>query len=89
MSLVTERDSWRKSIRDCGIDGLSRVMRDYRLKRNSENWRISSAVEILCEHILILEEENERLQKELSLLLLSQITENDQKLGLYEGTLHE
>ena len=31
-----------------------------------------------------LKKENERLQKELSLLLLSQITENDQKLGLYE-----
>ena len=84
MNLVTKRDNWRKAIRECGVDDLSRVMREYRLKRDSEDWRISSTVEILCEHILILEEENERLQKELSLLLLSQITENDQKLGLYE-----
>lgn len=84
MNLVTKRDSWRKSIRECGVDGLSRVMREYRLNRDSEDWRISSTVEILCEYILLLEEENERLQKELSLLLLSQITENDQKLGLYE-----
>lgn len=84
MNLITKRDGWRKSIRECGIDGLSRVMREYRLKRDSEDWRLSSTVEILCEYILLLEEENERLQKELSLLLLSQITENDQKLGLYE-----
>lgn len=41
-------------------------------------------VEILREYALHLKKENERLQKELSLLLLSQITENDQKLGLYE-----
>lgn len=46
-------------------------------------------VELLREYALHLKKENERLQKELSLLLLSQITENDQKLGLYEGTLHE
>lgn len=46
-------------------------------------------VELLREYVLHLKKENERLQKELSLLLLSQITENDQKLGLYEGTLHE
>lgn len=38
----------------------------------------------LQEYALHLKKENERLQKELSLLLLSQITENDQKLGLYE-----
>ena len=38
----------------------------------------------LQEYIVHLKKENERLQKELSLLLLSQITENDQKLGLYE-----
>lgn len=38
----------------------------------------------LQEYVLRLKKENERLQKELSLLLLSQITENDQKLGLYE-----
>ena len=41
-------------------------------------------VELLREYITHLKKENERLQKELSLLLLSQITENDQKLGLYE-----
>ena len=41
-------------------------------------------VELLREYVLHLKKENERLQKELSLLLLSQITENDQKLGLYE-----
>ena len=46
-------------------------------------------VELLREYVTNLKKENERLQKELSLLLLSQITENDQKLGLYEGTLHE
>ena len=46
-------------------------------------------IELLREYALHLKEENERLQKELSLLLLSQITENDQKLGLYEGPLHE
>ena len=46
-------------------------------------------IELLREYALHLKKENERLQKELSLLLLSQITENDQKLGLYEGTLHE
>lgn len=45
---------------------------------------IEEDIELLREYILLLEEENERLQKELSLLLLSQITENDQKLGLYE-----
>ena len=84
MNLVTKRDNWRKVIRDCGIDDLSIVMREYRVERNSEDWRLSSTVEILCEYILLLEEENERLQKELSLLLLNQITENDQKLGLYE-----
>ena len=89
MNLVTNRDNWRQTLKEYGVDKLSTLMREYRVKRDSENWRISSAVEILCEHILILEEENERLQKELSLLLLSQITENDQKLGLYEGTLHE
>lgn len=38
----------------------------------------------LQEYALHLKKENERLQKELSLLLLSQITEIDQKLGLYE-----
>ena len=38
----------------------------------------------LQDYVLRLNKENERLQKELSLLLLSQITENDQKLGLYE-----
>ncbi len=84
MNLVANRDKWRQLLKECGVDKLSTLMREYRVKRNSENWRISSTVEILCEHILILEEENERLQKELSLLLLSQITENDQKLGLYE-----
>ena len=41
-------------------------------------------VELLREYVLHLKKENERLQKELSLLLLSQIIENDQKLGLYE-----
>ena len=41
-------------------------------------------VELLREYALHLKKENERLQKELSLLLLNQITENDQKLGLYE-----
>jgi len=41
-------------------------------------------IELLREYALHLKKENERLQKELSLLLLSQITENDQKLGLYE-----
>lgn len=46
-------------------------------------------IELLREYVLHLKKENERLQKELSLLLLSQITENDQKLGLYEGALHE
>ena len=84
MNLVANRDKWRQLLKECGVDNLSTLMREYRVKRNSENWRISSTVEILCEHILILEEENKRLQKELSLLLLSQITENDQKLGLYE-----
>lgn len=84
MNLVHKRDGWRKVVRECGIDDLSRVMREYRLKRDSEDWRLSSTVEILCEYILLLEEENEQLQKELSLLLLNQITENDQKLGLYE-----
>ena len=84
MNLVADRDKWRHVLKECGVDKLSTPMREYRVKRNSENWRISSAVEILCEHILILEEENKRLQKELSLLLLNQITENDQKLGLYE-----
>ena len=84
MNLVANRDKWRQLLKECGVDKLSTLMREYRVKRNSENWRISSTVEILCEHILILEEENKRLQKELSLLLLSQITENDQKLGLYE-----
>ncbi len=84
MNLVGSRDKWGHILKECGVDKLSTVMREYRVKRNNENWRISSTVEILCEQILILEEENERLQKELSLLLLSQITENDQKLGLYE-----
>lgn len=46
-------------------------------------------IELLREYVLHLKKENERLQKELSLLLLSQITENDQKLGLYEGTIYE
>lgn len=41
-------------------------------------------IELLREYATHLKKENERLQKELSLLLLSQITENDQKLGLYE-----
>lgn len=89
MNLVANRDKWRQTLKEYGVDKLSTPMSEYRVKRNSENWRISSIVEILCEHILILEEENERLQKELSLLLLSQITENDQKLGLYEGTIYE
>ncbi len=84
MNLVVNRDKWRQTLKECGIDKLSALMREYRVKRNSESWRISSAVEILCEHILILEEENERVQKELSLLLLSQITEDSQNMGLYE-----
>ena len=41
-------------------------------------------IELLREYVLHLKKENERLQKELSLLLLNQITEDDQKLGLYE-----
>lgn len=41
-------------------------------------------VELLREYVLHLKKENELLQKELSLLLLSKITESDQKLGLYE-----
>ena len=41
-------------------------------------------IELLREYALHLKKENERLQKELSLLLLNQITGNDQKLGLYE-----
>lgn len=41
-------------------------------------------IELLREYALHLKKENERLQKELSLILLSQITEHDQKLGLYE-----
>lgn len=84
MNLAVNRDKWRQTLKECGVDKLSTVMREYRVERNSENWRISSTVEILCEHILILEEENERLQKELSLLRLNQITEGSQKLGLYE-----
>lgn len=84
MNLVANRDKWRQTLKEYGVDKLSTLMREYRVKRDSENWRISSTVEVLCEYTLILEEENERLQKELSLLLLSQITENDQKLGLYE-----
>lgn len=84
MNLIIDRDKWRQALKELGVDELSTLMCEYRVKRNSEDWRISSIVEILCEYILLLEEENERLQKELSLLLLSQITENDQKLGLYE-----
>lgn len=44
----------------------------------------SEDIELLREYATHLKKENERLQKELSLLLLSRITENDQKLGLYE-----
>ena len=60
------------------------------MTKNEDNKPLTSEdIELLREYALHLKKENERLQKELSLLLLSQITENDQKLGLYEGTLHE
>lgn len=53
-------------------------------EENSPPALTEEGVELLIEYVLHLKKENERLQKELSLLLLSQITENDQKLGLYE-----
>ena len=60
------------------------------MTENEENSPLTEEdVELLREYVLHLKKENERLQKELSLLLLNQITENDQKLGLYEGTLYE
>lgn len=60
------------------------------LTDNEDNPQLTEEdVEFLREYALHLKKENERLQKELSLLLLSQITEKDQKLGLYEGTIYE
>ena len=42
-------------------------------------------IELLREYVTHLKKENERLQKELSLLLVNQITEDSQNMGLYEG----
>lgn len=55
------------------------------MTENEENRPLAEEdVELLREYVLHLKKENELLQKELSLLLLSKITESDQKLGLYE-----
>lgn len=53
------------------------------ITENKENKQPQN-VELLRVYVRYLQKENERLQKELSLLLLSQITEDSQKLGLYE-----
>lgn len=57
---------------------------------NEDNPQLTEEdVQILREYVLHLKKENERLQKELSLLLLNQITGDSQKLGFYEGALYE
>lgn len=60
MSLVEERDSWRQMFEE-GHKLDHHYMSQYRKYRDSELWRMSSAVEQLCEYILYLESKIEEL----------------------------
>lgn len=53
--VVKDRNSIRASIEALGYLE-SPILNDYRINRNSEVWRLSRAVEELCEYILYLEE---------------------------------
>ena len=54
-------------------------------KNEDKSAPASEDIELLKEYVTHLKKENERLQKELSLLLVNQITEDSQNMGLYEG----
>lgn len=53
--VVKHRNSIRASIEALGYLE-SQILNDYRINRNSEAWRLSRAVEDLCEYILYLED---------------------------------
>ena len=59
--VVKDRNSIRASIEALGYLE-SPILNDYRINRNSEVWRLSRAVEELCEYILYLVEEKQNGQ---------------------------
>lgn len=59
VGLVKERNSWREKFEQ-GYKPECTYLRDYRLKRNSEYWRISRRHEELCEYIIWLEDKLEK-----------------------------
>lgn len=59
--LVDERNSWRDAFKQG--DGPDVYYLDlYRENRNSESWRMSGCVEVLCEYVLYLESKIEELE---------------------------
>jgi hypothetical protein len=54
--LVEERERWRKEY-EAGTKLNSPILNQYRANRNSELWRVSRAVEQLCEYVVYLERE--------------------------------
>lgn len=67
MLLTTERDTWKAQY-EAGEPCPALVLQEYREKRNSNLWRMSRQVEMLCEYILYLEggcTENNHKSKEL------------------------
>lgn len=54
-SLVTERNNWAEKFSN-GLKPLNPALEDYRKFRNSEGWRVHSAIEEVFEYILYLEE---------------------------------
>lgn len=55
-SLVEERNKWREQLEE-GESLNIPVLDAYKDNRNSEDWRVSSQIEKLCEYVMFLEDE--------------------------------
>ena len=60
MNLIEDRNSIRASIEALGYLDYP-ILNDYKANRNSELWRVSRAVEELCEYILYLEDKTKHV----------------------------
>lgn len=63
MNLVNSRNKLREQF-EKGEKPFSPVLKDYRENRNSEDWRSSLIAETLCEYILYLESEIDKLKED-------------------------
>lgn len=60
--VVSARDKWRDEIQLNQTMGGHPILNEYRAKRDSNEFRINSGIEQLCEYILYLEDRNKELQ---------------------------